>query len=360
MVFGPFATRFGRFSGIPSGRWSTGWMLVCLLLLPGPTLLARTLDIYFIDAEGGAATFIVTPLKESILIDTGWRREDGRDARRIEAVARAAGLDRITYLVTTHFHRDHYGGIGRLVQLIPVENFLDHGPMDKLKEDPQFPFYYTEYIRATRGNRQRVRPGDTIPLRSLQVPLKLLCVSAAGDTLEGEGPSNPACGKLTRKKKDTTDNARSVGLLLRYGDFEFLDLGDLTWNLESRLACPSNLLGQIDLYQTTHHGLANSNNPVLVSAVAPRVAVFNNGSRKGAAPEVFSLLKSLPSVDAIFQVHKNLDSGPGGNAPEDFIANLGGDENCAGHLLKVSVSADASTYTVTNGRNNLSRTYFTR
>ena len=360
MISQPFATGYGRLSGIFSGRWSTGLMLIWLLLLPSRTVAARTLDIYFIDAEGGAATFIVTPLKESILIDTGWRREDGRDAKRIEAVARAAGLERIDYVVTTHFHADHYGGIGRLAQLIPIANFLDHGPMDELKEDPQFPLFYTEYIRATRGNRQRIRPGDTIPLRSLQVPLKLLCVSAAGETLKGEGPSNPACGKLTRKKKDTTDNARSVGLLLRYGKFEFLDLGDLTWNLESRLACPSNLLGQIDLYQTTHHGLPNSNNPVLVSAVAPGVAVFNNGPRKGAAPEVFSLLKSLPSVEAIFQVHKNLDSGPDGNAPEDSIANLGGDEDCAGHLLKVSVSADGSTYTVTNGRNNLSRTFASR
>ena len=360
MISHSFATRYGRLSRILSGRWATGLMLIWLLLLPSRTAAARTLDIYFIDAEGGAATFIVTPLKESILIDTGWRREDGRDAKRIETVARAAGLERIDYLVTTHFHRDHYGGIGRLAQLIPIANFLDHGPMDELKEDPQFPLFYTEYIRATRGNRQRIRPGETIPLRSLQVPLKLLCVSAAGETLKGEGPSNPACGKLTRKKEDTTDNAKSVGLLLSYGKFEFLDLGDLTWNVESRLACPSNLLGQIDLYQTTHHGLANSNNPVLVSAVAPQVAVFNNGSRKGAAPEVFSLLKSLPSVEGIFQVHKNLDSGPDGNAPEDYIANLGGDEGCAGHLLKVSVSADGSTYTVTNGRNNVSRTFTSR
>lgn len=360
MISQPFATRYGRLSGIPCGLWSTGLMLIWLLLLPGRTALAQTLDIYFIDAEGGAATFIVTPLKESILVDTGWRREDGRDAKRIEAVARSAGLERIDYVVTTHFHADHYGGIGRLVQLIPVSNFLDHGPMDELQEDPQFPLYYTEYIRATRGNRQRIQPGDTIPLRSLQVPLKLLCVSAAGETLKGEGPSNPACGKLTRKKKDTSDNARSVGLLLSYGKFEFLDLGDLTWNVESRLACPSNLLGQIDLYQTTHHGLPNSNNPVLVSAVAPQVAVFNNGPRKGGDPEVFSLLKSLPSVEGIFQVHKNLDSGPDGNAPEAFIANLGGDQDCAGHLLKVSVSADGSSYTVTNGRNNVSRTFASR
>ena len=176
MIFPPFATHDGRPSGIPSGRWSTGLVLIWLLLAPNPSAAARTLDIYFIDAEGGAATFIVTPLKESILIDTGWRREDGRDAKRIESVARAAGLERIDYLVTTHFHRDHYGGIGRLVQLIPVTNFLDHGPMDELKEDPQFPLYYTEYIRATRGNRQRIRPGDTIPLRSLQVPSNSLRV----------------------------------------------------------------------------------------------------------------------------------------------------------------------------------------
>ena len=335
-------------------------VLYWLVILLTQTLASGSLDIYFIDVEGGAATLIITPLGESVLVDTGWRREDGRDPRRIHRVAQGAGLKKIDYLITTHFHRDHYGGIRQLADLIPITSFLDHGPINNLDEDPRFSLYYGEYLRATRGERQKIHPGETIPLKSLSIPLQLLCLAAGGKILKGQDSPNPACEKLTRKGTDTTENARSVALLLRFGQFEFLNLGDLTWNVESRLVCPTNLLGKIDLYQVTHHGLDSSNNPVLLSSISPTVAVYNNGPRKGAHPKVFNLLKSLSSIEQIFQIHKNLDSAPDENTPEDFIANLGTESICAGQFLKVSVKADSSSFTVTNSRNNTSQTFPSR
>lgn len=334
-------------------------ILVGLLWAAGGTVWAQsTLDIYFIDVEGGAATLIVTPQKESILVDTGWRRDDGRDARRIhQAATELAGLKEIDYLVTTHFHRDHYGGVLRLSELIPIRNFLDHGPMTGLKEDPLFSVLYTEYQRANRGLRQKIRPGEEIPLKQGRVPLKVLCLAGAGETLTAQGEPNPACSALRLEKEDPTDNARSVGLLVRWGDFEFLDLGDLTWNIEAKLVCPANVIGRVDLYQVTHHGMNTSNNPVLVRSIQPTVAIINNGPKKGGHPDVFSLLKSTQSIKDIFQVHLNIQTRPQDNTSPDLIANLGPEENCSGNWIRVSVREDASSFTVTNGRNSLTRSY---
>lgn len=339
--------------------WKRLFYVLAISVTP---VLAQTgasgLDIYFIDVEGGAATLIVTSEKESILVDTGWRRDDGRDARRIHEVAtRLAGLQQIDHLVTTHFHRDHYGGVLRLSQLLPILNFLDHGPMAELKEDPQFAMLYTEYQRANRGQRQRLGPGDQISLKQGKVPLQVTCLASDGQTLPQQGSANPECAQLQLQKDDPTDNARSVGLLVRYGKFEFLDLGDLTWNIEAKLVCPANLIGKVDLYQVTHHGLAISNNPVLVRSVQPTVAVVNNGPKKGGQAEVYALLKSLPSIQDIFQGHLNLATRPEDNTAPDLIANLEPEEKCSGHWIRVSVRPDASQFTVTNGRNGLSKTY---
>ncbi|MGH9341065.1 MAG: ComEC/Rec2 family competence protein [Acidobacteriota bacterium] len=332
--------------------------LLFFILAASSSLFSQSLDIYFIDVEGGAATLIVTPQKESVLIDSGWRRDDGRDAQRIVEVAtREAGLQQIDYLVTTHFHRDHYGGVLRLSQLIPIRNFLDHGPMAELKEDPQFPMLYTEYLKANRGERQTLKPGQTIALKQGKVPLKLTCLAARRQTLTREGAPNPLCSQSQPAKEDLTDNAASVGLLLRFGDFEFLDNGDLTWNIESKLVCPTDVIGNVDAYQVTHHGLSSSNNPVLLRSASPTIAIVNNGPKKGGQPEVYRLLTSLESLKDIFQVHRNIESSDQDNTSPDLIANLGPEEGCAGHWIRLSVSPDASTITVTNSRNGVSKSY---
>ena len=323
-------------------------------------VLAQSLDIYFIDVEGGAATLIVTPERESILVDTGWRRDDARDAKRIhDVVTTRAGLKQIDHLVTTHFHRDHYGGVLRLSQMLPILNFFDHGPMSNLPEDPLFQTFYVAYMRANKGQRQKLSPGDEIPLKQGNIPIQIQCIASDRETLTREkGSSNPECEKTWASQEfDSSDNAHSVALLLRYADFEFLDCGDLTWNVEARLACPTDVIGEVDLYQVTHHGLKSSNHPALVGSVQPTVAVVNNGPRKGGDPEVFSLLKSTPSVKDIFQVHRNLKTGPEDNTPDELIANLGSEEDCSGNFLHVSVHSDTTGFSVNNSRNQLTRVY---
>jgi beta-lactamase superfamily II metal-dependent hydrolase len=321
----------------------------------------RGLDVYFIDTEGGAATLIVTPRKESVLIDCG--NPGGRDAERIHRVARAAGLDAIDHLVITHWHLDHYGGVGRLARMIPVRNYYDRGIPDKLAEDPvQFPLLIQAYRTASGGKSRTLKPGDEVPLKQATggPAVSLVCLCAAGAVLlEPPGaPENTAARGEKPMPEDTTDNARSLGFLLRFGGFRFLDLGDLTWNVEHKLVYPADKVGPVDVYQVTHHGLEVSNNPALLRAVRPRVAVFNNGPRKGCHPSVVANLRRLAEVPAIYQLHRNLTAGAAENTDPEFIANP--DEKCQGEGIRLAVAPDGRGYTLTVGSRGKPRRYETR
>jgi len=319
----------------------------------------RTLDIYYVDVEGGAATLIVTPAGESILIDAGWPGFDGRDAKRIQQAMQRAGVTAIDHLVMTHYHTDHYGGIPELARLVPIKRFYDHGKMSSLAEDPRFPEMYAAYQAAAKGQTTTLRPGDTISLRTAKgtPPIRLRCLAANGEVIAGKkAGSNPECASATTKPKDETDNARSIVLLLSYGGFEFLDCGDLTWNLEQQLVCPTNLIGEIDLYQVTHHGMNISNNPVLLRSVRPTVAIMNNGPRKGGHPETVKWLRETPSIKDTYQVHRNIQTEAEQNAPAEFIANLD-EQGDAAYMITVSVDVARRSFTVTNGRTGMSKDY---
>jgi beta-lactamase superfamily II metal-dependent hydrolase len=326
----------------------------------------KTLDIYFVDVEGGAATLIVTPAGESILVDSGWPREDGRDAKRIHSVAtQVAKLTQIDHYVTTHWHTDHYGGIGRLSELMPVKQFYHHGIPERLSEDPQgFPVLMAAYQKASRGKSRVLRPGDEIPLASGKAAgrpaLRLRCIAAHGDVLpeDASAPANPLCKDSQAKPEDTTDNARSVSLLLTFGPFKFLDCGDLTWNVEKKLVCPTNKIGTVDVYQVNHHGMALSNNPVLVRSVRPRVAIINNGPKKGGDAPVYALLHGLPDIEAVYALHRNVRTTDRDNPPPEFIANL--KEDCQGEFIKLSVDPTGKRYTVGIGSKGPARSYIPR
>jgi len=321
----------------------------------------KGLSIYFVDTEGGAATLIVTPAGESVLIDSGNPGE--RDPGRIHRTAKeTAGLVRIDHYATTHWHNDHVGGIGRLTELIPVEYFYDRG--FEPPPDPGLDSKLREaYKKASREKSKVLKPGDAIPLKSLSggPALSLRCI-VANSRLEGEGdslpPPSPPCAEHPSRPIDSSDNAKSLGFVLRFGEFDFLDLGDLTWNVEHRLVCPKNRIGAVDVYQVTHHGLDQSNNPALVRAVSPRVAVVNNGPRKGGAKSVFATLKSLPGIEAVFQLHRNATTGPEDNAPPAHIANS--EPDCAGEPVSISVAPDGKAYTVQVGRAGLRREFAVR
>jgi competence protein ComEC len=322
----------------------------------------KSLDIYFIDVEGGAATLIVTPARQSLLIDTGFPGE--RDAGRIAKVAlEAAGLKLIDYCVITHWHRDHVGGVPALAKLIPIKNYYDHGLPQTIAADMQAEFI-DAYKQVTNGNSIPLKPGDEIKLQrsAKNSPQLRVRVMAAGGMVLGEQSATPQirpCGdNFEAKAEDTSDNVNSVGILLTFGRFRFFDGGDLTWNIEDRLACPKNLMGAVDVFQVDHHGVDSSNNPSLVRAIKPRVAIINSGPRKGAESQTFVTLKHNPGLQAIYQLHRNLRTTDKDNTMAGYIANE--EESCQGNFIKLSVDPKSDSYTVSIPARQISRRYQTR
>ncbi|MEZ5353127.1 MAG: MBL fold metallo-hydrolase [Bryobacteraceae bacterium] len=323
------------------------------LVLGGSAFGASTLDIHFVDVEGGQATLIVTPRGESLLIDAGWPGFDGRDADRIIAAAKKAGLTRIDYLMITHYHRDHAGGVEQLAAKFPVGTFVDHGP--NTETGGAADGLAASYGRAVaKGKHLILKPGDRIPLKEVDVR----AVTARGELiakpLKGAGQQNPLCPAATRKDVDPTENARSLGIVVQFGKFRFADLGDLTWNKELDLVCPTNRLGKIDVYLTTHHGMDMSGPAQIVHAMAPRVAIMNNGAKKGGAPVAWQVVKQSPGLEDLWQVHFALAGGKENNVGEEMIANV--DEKCQGFGLSVSAQSNGA-FSVTNQRNGKTKSY---
>ena len=328
----------------------------------------KTLDVYWVDVEGGAATLIVTPAGESILIDTG--NPGTRDAERIHAVAtQQAKLKKIDFLITTHFHGDHFGGAAPLSQLMPIGMVYDNGiPVrspDRNRRDPAFILKVRPYKNMKVDGREIVKPGAKLPLKqavgSAQVDLTFVAAARKFIAAPKRAKKNPLTGSVPPKSEDLSDNANSVASLISVGGFRFLDCGDLTWNMEAELVEPVNRVGTVDVYQVNHHGLATSNNPVLIKSVAPTVSVMNNGHTKGCSPTAFAALTATKSIQAMYQVHKNLRAdGKQNNTAEEFIANLDEPKECKAIALKMSVTADGKGYTIFNPRNNYQQTFKTR
>jgi competence protein ComEC len=333
-------------------------LLALLLVFPCSLSAAEgTLDIYWIDVEGGASTLLVTPAGETVLIDTG--NPGRRDPDRItQVVTKAAGKKQIDHLIITHYHRDHYGGAETLATMLPIKNVYDNGVFDGMPDNPG-----KAYFQFKSEGRAVVQPGAKLSLRQAKEAAKLeFTFLGARKTFiaPADGAAdNACCGDVREKDRDGSDNANSVVMLLDFGPFRFLDAGDLTWNQETRLVCPKNLVGQVDVYQVTHHGLDSSNNPVVLQSVKPVVAVMNNGVTKGCRPEVFETLNATDSIQAIYQVHKNLrPDGSVNNAPDEFIANH--EQECQGNYIKLSVAADGKSYTVSIPAHGHERTYKTK
>ena len=258
-------------------------------LLPAQTPAdAKALDIYFIDTEGGQATLYVSPSGQTLLVDTGNAGE--RDLGRILGVLELAGVKQIDHLFLTHYHGDHYGSMPELSKRIPIKHFYDHGDSVELDRPAiaAFAKVYAELVGKTAHTV--VKPGDKIALAGTDITV----VTSAGNVLQtpiakapGAGRPNPACASFKERDESRVDpdNHQSAGFVLTYGRFRMLNLGDFTWNREFKLMCPNNPIGTVDLYLTSHHGLDQSGSAALVHGVRPRVAIMNNGTRKGGCPD---------------------------------------------------------------------------
>jgi beta-lactamase superfamily II metal-dependent hydrolase len=328
----------------------------------------RSLEIYFIDVEGGQSTLVITPDRGSLLIDAGFAGDGSafrlgdphraRDANRIAAAARDAGITQIDYLLVTHFHPDHDGGVTELSQLMPIRTFIDHGtPSPQAASNvPETTDAFNAYS-IVRGKGRHLEPhvGDRLPLRDLEV----IVVSSAGSTLAGPlpnaGTTNAACQQQPTAARDPYENPRSTGVIVRYGRFRFLDVGDLTGQPLFNLACPKDLIGPVDAYLVAHHGGADAEVSVTFAAFRPRVAIMNNGVSKGGALVTYQALHQVLGLEDVWQLHAAADAGDN-NYPGQYIANL--DESTS-HWLKLTAREDGS-FRVFNPRTGESKTYAPR
>jgi competence protein ComEC len=343
-------------------------MIAVAIGLASPVLWAqqkKALEVYFIDVEGGQSTLFVSPSGQSLLVDTGWA--GGRDAGRIASVAKLAGVRQIDYLVLTHYHGDHAGGVVELAGLIPIRHFVDHGP--SAEETRNVPQNYAAYL-TVRGKSQHIlaKPGDTLPIQGLDVQVISSAAETIAKPLPGAGAANPLCAGFI-PKDETLDplvggeNKQSVGMVISLGKFRLGDYGDLTWNKEHDLACPNNLIGALDVYVVSHHGQDISSLPMLVRAEHPRVAVMDNGANKGGAVATFETLRTSPGLEDLWQLHYAVDAGDH-NMPEQFIANLGtGGTAATGvpnegpvYYIQLTARPDGS-FTVKNSRNGFHKDY---
>lgn len=329
-------------------------LVVCAAIFASAAYAAeKPLEIFFVDVEGGQATLFVTPRHESLLIDTGWGYNAYRDAKRIAAAAKLAGIKRIDCVLITHYHADHVGGVPQLVAKLPVGTFIDHGP--NRENTNSINHLVSEYQAAMDGSNHIVaKPGDRLPVKGLDA----VVVSADGNLIDqpltGAGQPNPSCAGVARKGPDPTENARSVGTVLTFGRLRIVDLGDLTWDKELDLMCPVNKLGHADIFIVSHHGMDLSNSPALVNALEPRVAIFDNGSKKGAAASAWDIVKSSPGLEDIWQLHFADANGAEHNVSDPFIANV--TEADTGYYLKLTAHEDGS-FEIFNPRNKFSKSY---
>ena len=356
------------------------------------TSTRKTLDIYVADTEGGKAALFVAPSGETVMIDTG--NPGPRDHDRIIAMVEHAGVKTIDHLILTHYHVDHVGGLAELAKRIPIRHYIDHGPTAEPKEQVQgFQDAYAALYNA--ATHTVVRPGDRVPVAGLDWRIVAAGAAALTSALPGGGQANAACASFVKKNASVDENNQSVGSVVTFGQFRLIDLGDLMWNNEYDLVCPRNLVGAVDLYMVSHHGLDASGSPALVHGIRPRAAVMQNGTRKGGTPNTLQTLRSSPGFEDVWQLHWSYTAMIEHNPAGVFIANVddlpaiagvlnpaappstapapgappqpapgrgrGSSANAHSPAYWIKVSAEQNgTFTVTNSRNDFSKTYVKR
>ena len=342
-------------------RW-TYLLPTCALLLTfaANTMLAwgakGNLQVYFVDVEGGQATLFVTPAGQSLLIDTGWPGNDGRDAERILAATKLAGISKIDYVLLTHYHNDHSGGVPQLVERIPVGTFIDHGAnIDTKPSGPTLEVWeaYQKVLATGKYKHIVARQGEVMPIAGMKVTVISSDGNVIDHALPGGGEENEYCKIPETKPMDRSENSHSLGVLITFGKLRILDLGDLTWDKEMQFMCPKNLLGRVDVLVVSHHGFRPSSSHALVDAIHSRVAIMNNAPTKGGNVPVLDTVRQAPGLETLWQLHYSEEGGPEHNTAAEYIANPQGSD---GNYMLLTASPNGS-FTVFNSGNKQSKHY---
>lgn len=330
-------------------RWFALTAVLMTVTLAFGQKKSASLKVYFADVEGGQATLFVPPSGENLLVDAGWPRPDNAD--KIVELCKLAGVTKIDNLVITHYHVDHAGGIPQLAAKIPIGRFIDHG-VNREENDKATEASWQGYQKVLNEGHYAhltVKPGDVLPIKGMHVEV----VSADGNVLDkplaGAGEANSACAASIIKPAENSENDRSVGMIITFGKLRIADLGDLTWAKERPLVCPADKLGKVDVYIVSHHGFDRSSSPALLHAIAPRVAIMDNGATKGGQPGAWDIIEHSPRLKDLWQLHTAIHNDAAHNSAEERIANLPGPD--AYHYLVLTGRRDAS-FAVTNSRTN--------
>jgi len=355
---------------------------------------SKDLKIVMVDVEGGAAVLFKTPEGKSLLIDTGWAPRTGgprpapggsaapvagvpaippppTSAERIAAAAKSLGITKIDYLLMTHYHADHLGGLESLLAKLPVDTFIDHGPNQEqpltspsslsprcLGSPASTVANYPKWVAAYSGhNHIAAKVGQKLDIGSLHLEF----VTSDGQVIEkplpGTGEPNAACaGVQPLDCEGGIENVLSLGTVITFGKTRILDLGDLTWNMEMKLLCPVNKVGNVDVYFVTGHGMNLSSSPATI-ALDPLVALMQNGATKGGDEEVIKTVRSYPDLGGLWATHYSVRY-PDLNGDLNYIANLDQKPD-VGYSIRVTITPRGEII-VTNDRNQFSKTYKAR